>query len=60
MMNDPDQSLYKLYITRDLDVKKLGELNFRFGTENSLSKEDQAKVMKREWVSKKNADGTDY
>ena len=61
MMNDPNQCLYRLYVTKDLDVQKLGELNFRFGIEdNMLSKDDVAKVMKREWVRKKNADGTEY
>lgn len=59
-MNDPEESLYKLYVTKDLDIQKLGELNLRFGSENMLSKDDQAKIMKREWVSKKNANGTDY
>ena len=60
MMNDPEESLYKLYVTNDLDVQKLGDLNFRFGTDNMLNKDDQAKVIKREWVSKKNADGSNY
>lgn len=32
----------------------------RFGSENMITMDDQAKVMKREWVSKKNPDGTDY
>ena len=41
-------------------MQKLGDLNFRFGTDNMLNKDDQAKVLKRDWVSKKNPDGSNY
>ncbi len=49
MMNDPDQTLYKLYVSKDLDVQKLDKLNFRFGIDDSQPAPENPIVMKRPW-----------
>jgi hypothetical protein len=49
MMNDPDQTLYKLYVSKDLDVQKLDKLNFRFGIDDSQPAPENPIVMKRTW-----------
>lgn len=31
MMNDPNQSLYKLYVDKKADIDEIDQLNFRYG-----------------------------
>ena len=49
MMNDPDQTLYKLYVSKDLDVQKLDKLNFRFGIDDTQPAPENPVVLKRPW-----------
>lgn len=49
MMNDPDQTLYKLYVSKDLDVQKLDKLNFRFGIDDTQPAPENPIVMNRPW-----------
>ena len=54
----PHQTLYKLYISKDLDLEKIDQLNFRFGMDGSQPAPENPEIIQRNWVRKKNADGT--
>lgn len=58
MMNDPDQTLYKLYISKELDLEKIDQLNYRFGMDGSQPAPENPEIIERNWVRKKNPDGT--
>ena len=59
MMNDPEKSLYKLYISKDLEIDQLERLNYGYGVDGSPPAPENPEIIKRPWQRKKNADGTD-
>jgi hypothetical protein len=58
-MNDPDKRLYKLYISKDLDIDELEKLNYGYGIDGSTPAPENPKLIKRPWTRKKNSNGSD-
>ena len=57
MMNDPSQSLYKLYVDKKADIDQIDQLNFRYGMDTQDPPPKNPVIAKREWVRKKDSDG---
>ena len=59
MMNDPSQSLYKLYVDKDSEIDQIDKLNFRYGMDTKNPAPENPEIIKRNWSRKKNTDGTE-
>lgn len=58
MMNDPEKRLYKLYISKDLDIDQLERLNYGYDILSTPAPENP-EIIKRPWNRKKNSDGSE-
>ena len=56
MMNDPAQTLYKLYVKKEPEIKQIEELNFKRGIDEQPAPENPV-LIERPWVRKKDASG---
>ena len=45
MLNDPDQTLYKLYVEKEMAVDKIDALNFRFGMDQGPKAPENPEIM---------------
>ena len=49
MMNDPDRSLYKLYVKQDMEIDILEQMNFK---QDEITAPENPVLLEREWVRK--------
>lgn len=49
MMNDPERSLYKLYVKQDKDIKMLEEMNFKV---DEIAAPENPVILDRQWIRK--------
>ena len=56
MMNDPDSTLYRLYVKRSPEIKELEDLNLKQRIDEQPAPENP-KLIKRKWHYKKDENG---
>lgn len=58
MMNDPDSTLYRLYVKRSPEIKLLEDLNLKVRIDEQPAPENP-QLMHRSWTHKKDAEGNE-